>query len=143
MMGRKITVETSIKINAPASKVWDALTKPELIKLYLFGTETKSDWKVGSPITYNGVWEGKPYEDKGIIKKIQKGKLLQSTYFSSFSGKEDKPENYATVTYELREENKGTLLTISQDNIENEEGKKHMKENWEMVLKKLKEVVEH
>ena len=141
-MGRKITVETSIKVNAPVTKVWDALTKPELIKQYLFGTETKSDWKVGSPITYKGVWEGKAYEDKGVIKKIQKGKLLESTYFSSFSGKEDKPENYATVTYELKEDGKGTVLSISQDNIENEEGKKHMKENWEMVLKKLKEVVE-
>ena len=141
-MGRKLTVETSIKINARASKVWDALTKPELIKQYLFGTETKSDWKVGSPITYKGVWEGKEYEDKGVIKKIQRGKLLQSTYFSSFSGKEDKPENYATVIYELKEDGKGTLLNISQDNIENEDGIKHMKENWDMVLKKLKEVVE-
>jgi uncharacterized protein YndB with AHSA1/START domain len=142
-MGKKLTVEISIKVNAPASKVWNALTKPEIIKQYLFGTEVISNWKVGSRIIYKGVWEGKPYEDKGIIKKIQPRKLFQSTYLSSMSEKEDKPENYATVTYELKKEYNGTLLTISQDNIDTEEGKKHMKENWEIVLKKLKEVVEH
>lgn len=141
-MGKKLTVEVSIKVNAPASKVWNALTKPALIKQYLFGTEVISNWKVGSRITYKGVWQGKPYEDKGVIKKIQPRKLFQSTYLSSMSEKEDKPENYATVTYELKKENTGTLLTVSQDNIDTEEGKKHMKENWEIVLKQLKDVVE-
>ena len=50
-------------INAPASKVWDALTKPEQIKQYMFGTEVTTDWKVGSPITYKGEWKGK---ERGI-----------------------------------------------------------------------------
>ena len=53
----------TITINASTSKVWDALTKPELIKQYLFGTEVATDWQVGSPIRYRGVWEGKTYED--------------------------------------------------------------------------------
>jgi len=41
---------------------------------YLFGTETKSDWRVGSSITLPGV-EGKPYEDKGTILEIIKEKI--------------------------------------------------------------------
>ena len=33
-MKKDNVAETSIKINADASKVWDALTNPELIKQY-------------------------------------------------------------------------------------------------------------
>jgi uncharacterized protein YndB with AHSA1/START domain len=62
-----LTLETSVSIKTTKSKVWNALTDPEQIKKYFFGTETVSDWKVGSPITFSGVWEGKPYIDKGTI----------------------------------------------------------------------------
>ena len=58
-MNETFIAKTSITINAPKSKVWDALTKPELIKQYLFGTEVTTDWQVGSPIIYKGIWEGK------------------------------------------------------------------------------------
>ncbi len=91
------TARTVIK--AKADKVWDALTNPELIKQYLFGTEVVSDWKVGSSIIYKGVWEGKPYEDKGTIKELIPNRLLSTTYWSSISSGEDKPENYLLVKY--------------------------------------------
>jgi hypothetical protein len=47
--------------------VWDALVNPKKIKHILFGTTLFSDWKVGSRITYKGVWQGKEYEDGGTI----------------------------------------------------------------------------
>lgn len=59
-------------INASSSRVWEALTDPKLIKQYLFGTEVSTDWKVGSPITYRGVWNGREYEDKGRIIKAER-----------------------------------------------------------------------
>jgi uncharacterized protein YndB with AHSA1/START domain len=37
-MNNPFTAKAAITINAPASKVWDALTMPHLIKQYLFGT---------------------------------------------------------------------------------------------------------
>ena len=58
-----------------------------------------SDWKEGSSITYTGEYEGKKYKDKGVIKKMIPKEIFQSTYWSSNSGKEDKPENYNLVTY--------------------------------------------
>src|SRR5258708_8627174 len=100
-MNKGFSAKVTITINVPASKVWEALTKPELIKQYLFGTDVISDWKIGSSITYKGVWQGKSYKDKGKILQVIPGQLLQSTYWSSMSGTEDKPENYATVTYKL------------------------------------------
>jgi len=45
----------SVFIKAPPERVWRALTDPEMIRQYLFGTDAESDWKVGSPIRYRGV----------------------------------------------------------------------------------------
>jgi uncharacterized protein YndB with AHSA1/START domain len=106
------------------------------------GTDVSSDWNEGSTITYTGEYEGKKYHDKGIIKKIEPEKVLQSTYWSSMSGKEDKPENYNLVTYKITKRDDKTFITLSQDNISTEKEKEHATENWGMVLKKLKEVVE-
>ena len=60
-----LSLTTSIDVNAPAAKVWEALTNPEIVKKYFFGTNVKTDWKVGSPIIWEGEWEGKSYRDKG------------------------------------------------------------------------------
>ncbi len=132
----------SIHIDAPVSEVWDALTKPEMIKQYFFGTDTHTNWKPGSPITFTGVWEGKSYEDKGTVLEFEEGKRLKYKYWSSMSGMEDKPENYANITYEVKEENNGTTLTINQDNIPDQKMKDHSAENWKMVMNNLKKLVE-
>jgi uncharacterized protein YndB with AHSA1/START domain len=137
-----LTAKTSITIHAPAAKVWEALTKPELIKQYLFGTEAISDWKVGRSIAYKGVWEGKSYEDKGRILQLVPERLLQSTYWSSMGGLEDKPENYATVTYELEAKDNNTQLTVSVDNIATEKERDHTEKNWGMVLETMKKLLE-
>ena len=134
--------KVSISIDTPKEKVWEALTKPELIKQYLFGTEVITDWQVGSPITYKGVWEGKAYEDKGKVLENKPGKLLVSTFWSSLSGVPDLPENYQTVRYELSNEDNGTRLTLSQDNNDSEEGAKHSEQNWNMVLGEMKKLLE-
>lgn len=142
IMANKLSVTASMHINAPVNNVWQALTDPAMIKEYLFGTNAVSDWKKGSSITYSGEWEGKKYEDKGEIIDIVPGKLLHTTYFSSMSGKEDKPENYANVIYELTPENGGTTISVTNDNIEEENGRQHMKENWTKVLEGMKNLLE-
>ena len=141
-MNKTFTSKSTIAINASASKVWDALTKPELIKQYLFGTEVTTDWKVGSPITYKGEWEGKTYEDKGKVLQVEKEKLLVSTFWSSLSALADIPENYKTVRYELSADDKGTRLTITQDNNISQEEADHSGQNWKMVLEGIKKLVE-
>ena len=140
-MENTLVAKRSITIKASTSKVWNALIDPEMIKQYLFGTTAISDWKVGSSITYRGEWEGKSYEDKGTILRMEPEKLMESTYWSSMSGKEDKPENYIKVTYELFPKGEETTLTISQDNG-TAETDDHAGDNWEMVLKSLKELLE-
>ena len=98
-MENDLTAKKTIVINAPVAKVWNALTDPTIIKQYMFGTEVVTDWKVGSPIKFKGVWQGKAYEDKGTIVQLIPQQVLRYTFWSSLGGFEDKPENYANVTF--------------------------------------------
>jgi hypothetical protein len=50
--------------------------KPVFDKKYLMGTNVSSDWKAGSPISYEGEYNGKKYHDKGVIRKIEPEKVL-------------------------------------------------------------------
>jgi uncharacterized protein YndB with AHSA1/START domain len=141
-MKSNLVATVSATINAPASKVWKALTTPELIKQYLFGTEAVSDWKVGSPLIFRGEWEGKAYEDKGVILRSEVNKVFSYTYWSSMSGTPDIPENYLEIAYLLTESGNQTTLTINQENVPSEESKTHSEQNWGGVLKGLKDIVE-
>ena len=141
-MNETFVARATITINTPTSKVWDALTKPDLIKQYLFGTTVTTDWRVGSPITYEGVWEGKAYKDKGTILQVEPGKLLVSTFWSALSGLPDVPESYQTVRYELSTEGSGTRLSITQDNNATQKDADHSAQNWKTVLDGLKKLLE-
>ena len=141
-MNDKFTAQATTTIHAPASKVWDAITKPDLIKQYLFGTDVISDWKVGSPITYKGEWQGKPFEDKGEILKVEPEKALVSTHWSPLSGVPYTPENVHTVTYTLNGKGDSTEVTITQDNNANEKEKADSQQNWNAVLAGMKKLLE-
>ena len=141
-MANNLVARQTITIDAPVSKVWHAITDPAQIKQFMFGTDTLTDWKKGSTITYSGEYQGKTYEDKGTIIDIIPEKLLHTTHFSSAGGKEDKPENYAHVIYELEQQGERTIFKLSQDNIATEKELEHMNQNWGMVLQGLKKLVE-
>ena len=117
-------ISYTASINAPVEKVWDALTNPELVKEYLFGTNLKTDWKVGSPIIFQGEWEGKEYVDKGEVLEYELHKKIAYSYLSNLSGKENLPENYLWVCYEVSPKGKGTELTIHQSNYNEERATK-------------------
>ena len=129
-------------INASVDTVWEALTNPDKIKLYMFGSTVTSNWTKGSAITWEGEWQGKRYQDKGKILEITPNKKLQYSHFSPLSGTEDKPENYHTVTIELQPKGNQTSVHLTQDKNESEEDRQHSQKNWEMMLTSLKKLVE-
>ncbi len=141
-MNKELTITTSIEINADKAKVWDALTNPEKIKAYLFGTETFTDWKTGSEIIFQGEYQGHQYKDKGTILDIKTDELLQYSYWSSFTGLEDKFENYSLVAYKLDTTNGKTLLTLTQTGFANEQARQHSQTSWTNVLQQIKQMTE-
>jgi uncharacterized protein YndB with AHSA1/START domain len=146
----KLIVRNSIIINAPVSKVWDALTNPEQTKIYMFGCETVSDWKKGSPLLWRANYEGKDIVFvKGNIVDIQPGKFLAYTTIDPMSTIEDIPENYLTVTYELAAENGQTVFTVTQGDYKTvADGERRYKEaynngeGWNPILIEIKKLVE-
>lgn len=141
-MAKGLVAKASVTINALRSKVWDALINAEMIKKYMLGAETFSKWEKDSPITWTGIWQGKPYTDKGVVKKIKKEEVLEYTHFSPLGGLSDVEENYHTVTYKLSEQGDRTLLYVTQDNNADEEAMIKSKEMWETMLGELKKLLE-
>ncbi len=141
-MNRNLIAKASIRINASREKVWNAFVDPAAIKQYMFGTNVVSDWREGSPILWKGEWQGKTYEDRGVILQFKPKQTLQYSHFSPLSGLPDKPENYHTVTIELAGAGNQTDVTLAQDNNADEEEQTHSAENWGMMLKSLKQFLE-
>jgi len=141
-MNRDFVAHCAIIIDVSPSRVWRALVSPRDIKRYMFGTNVESEWRVGSAITWNGEWEGKPYKDKGKITALQRERRLQFTHFSGLSGLPDVPENYHTVSIELTPQNAGTRVTLTQDHNPSEEARRYSEQNWDTMLASLKEFLE-
>lgn len=135
--------KADITITATIERVWEVLTKPELIKEYFFGTEVITDWQVGTPIIWRGEWQGKTYEDKGVILAATPCTHLEMTYWSSMSGLADEPENFKVVRYDLAPISENEMkVIVTQSNNKSEDEMKHSQENWKTVLEGMKKVVE-
>ncbi|MDR6972507.1 SRPBCC family protein [Leifsonia shinshuensis] len=136
------TARADIRIDASRERLWQALTDPDTISRFLFGSRVETDWRPGSPIVYHGEWEGKPYEDKGVILEIEPEDRLVTSYYSPLSGKPDVPDSYQTVSYLLTDDGAATRVTITQDGCADEADAERMAANWGAVLESLKSVVE-
>lgn len=136
------TAQASITIKTSPDRVWQALTDPQLVKQYMFGSEVVTDWKKGSPIVYRGQWEGKPYEDKGVIQEIDPQHKIVMTYFSPFSGAADIPENYMLITYEVTGTDGAVVLTVTQENNKTAEAAERSSSNWKTILDTIKTMLE-
>ena len=137
-----ILAKAQTDINAPASRVWEALTDPDQIKEYMFGSQVKTSWEVGSPITWEGEYEGRPYQDKGEVLTYDEPRELSVTHYSPVGGDEDVPENYHTLVYTLQENDGATQVSLTQDNCADEKQAEQFSANWQQMLDGLKAHVE-
>jgi len=138
----KLIAHAVVAIHAPIDKVWAAFVNPEIVKQYMFGTEVSSDWKAGSAIRWKGEWQGKRYEDRGVVLQVDPHRRLQYTHFSPLAGLPDAPENYHTVTIDLSSEPGTIRVSLSQDNNLTEQARDHSEKNWRTMLESLKMLLE-
>ena len=131
-----------ITINTTVKKVWDTLTKSELVKLWQYGSLLQTNWEVGSKIKFVTEWEGKTFEQWGIVLEYTPTQKLRYSLFAPRPDLEDKPENYFEMIYSLTADNGQTKLQIVQEDNrpnavqEDEQGEENQ------ILKMLKQVAE-
>ena len=146
---QKLFVEKTIEINAPASNVWEVLTRRghtgEWASEFSGGAEfhIESDWKLGSPVLWKGQ-DGKVIVE-GNVTALEPNRFLRFTVFDVRGEKPPVTEEDG-ITYELTEQTGKTTLRLLQGDFSvMAEGEKYHRlsaEAWDRVLPKVKELAE-
>jgi uncharacterized protein YndB with AHSA1/START domain len=135
-----LEVETIVK--ARIEDAWDSLMDPKKSAEVFFGIAFESELRKGGPITWSGVWEGKPFVDRGLILDIEKPRLFRYSYYTSFSGLPDTEENRPIISYRFDPVGEGVRMRIGQTNILTKESRDHSEANWRSMLEKIKTKLE-
>ena len=131
-----------ITINAPANKVWKALTDPAKVEAWMLMETTflpQKDKNFTFKAEPNENWDG---IFKCIVKEIVENKKLVYTWDTGFINAE------TIVSFELKEIGKQTELTLTHSGWEKlaanqQQTKDAHSEGWDIrFVQKLKELVE-
>ncbi|KFF07538.1 SRPBCC family protein [Flavobacterium reichenbachii] len=133
---------STIVLNAPVQKVWNALTQPELVKQWQYGSELLTDWKIDHEIRFRNEWEGQVFEQWGTVLEVIPNQKIKYSLFFPRPGLEDKPENYFIMSYLLSEENQKTKLEIIQEDNRPGAVQEKPQDEENPILQALKTVVE-
>ncbi len=138
----KLMARATVRIEAPASKVWKALTDSAVINQYMKGVDVESEWEAGKSIKWNGIWNGYHYDERGEIISILPGIMLSFTSYSPASSKPDEKEFYNIIAYQLAEEATHTSILIVQDNNQDTSERDKAQHKWDAMLKAMKKHLE-
>lgn len=137
-----LVANADISIHAPVTKVWHALTNPSTIKKYMFGTSVTSAWHEGSEITWQGEFNGKAYEDHGVIQIFEPNKHLQYTHTTGKINGHVSGHTHL-VDIQLTSFGNETHVALTQDNNADEKAQQESEKNWNNMLVSLKELLEN
>ncbi|WP_428660385.1 SRPBCC family protein [Runella sp.] len=137
------TVSKSIRINAPASRVWAILTDPDRIKVWMSEAEINiiTDWVVGSPIIFQSNVNGK-HEYKGVILQLEPEKVFRYSSWSKISRLPDQPENYSLIEFRLTPMENQTTLTVTHSNLIAKAAIEHSNFYWNGTLEIIRQLTE-
>ena len=133
---------STIKINAPKQKVWDTVTKAELVKLWQYGSDLLATWEIGSDIKFRTEWEDNVLEQWGKVLEFRPTEIVKYSLFAPRPELEDKPENYFIMSYVLTEQGIQTKLEIIQEDNRPNAVQEEPQGEENPVLKSLKDVAE-
>jgi len=139
----KPTQVYQVFINAPAQRIWDAITKPEFTRRYFHGTSVESDFKAGSP--YRSYLSGdRGLAVEGDVLESHPPRRLVHTWVARYDP-ELAAEQPSRVTWEIDERGGGMcLLTVVHDQLEDapKTAQSVSGEGWMYVLSGLKTLLE-
>jgi uncharacterized protein YndB with AHSA1/START domain len=136
---RKPEFVYTIYIETTPEKLWEALTSSEFSKRYWFGTELRSDWKVGSSFAL--VTDGKASDTGEILEADPPRRLSYSFKHELFD--EMRNESATKVVFTLEPHGKVVKLTVTHEGFL--EGGKLLgaiSAGWPAILSNLKSLLE-
>lgn len=144
---KKLFIDKTIEIKAPASRIWSVLTLPEYTGQWTseFSPDMKleANWELGGAVLWKEA-DGKVVVE-GNVTKIDPEKLLRFTVFDVEMGRTPVTEEDG-ITFELVERaDKTTLHILHGDFATISEGQKYYEmsiEPWNNILPKIKELAE-
>ncbi len=136
MSGLIATATTDIR--TPPEQVWAALTQPSQIAAWMQGSQVTTTWEVGSPITWDGEYDGHTYQDKGEVLTHDEPNVLSMTHYSPMMGEPDEPESYHTLVYTLTPDGEHTHLELTQDGCTDQQQADQFSQNWQQMLDAVK-----
>lgn len=148
---KRLYVDKTIEINAPASMVWNALTKRENTDKWALQFSSggpqfyiESTWILGSPVLWKG--EDGTVIVEGNVTALELNQLLRFTVFDVRSAERPAVTDEDGITFILSEENGKTMLHILQGDFSGmTDGEKYRDlsaDIWDKVLPKVKELAE-
>jgi uncharacterized protein YndB with AHSA1/START domain len=142
--GGDTILSKTVTIHAPTSKIWEALTNPDLMKKWMSESEIDilTDWKVGNSFVIRGKLHGIKFENSGKVLQFEPEKNLQYTHLSSLSRLPDKPESYSVFDFRVAPKEDLTLLTLTVSGFPTESIYKHMAFYWNVTLEIFKRMLE-
>jgi len=138
------TIIKKIAINAPPSKIWEALTAPSQMKQWMSETEIEviTDWVEGRPMIIRGLWYKTNFENRGTVLQYQENRVLSYSHLSSLSRLPDEPGNYTNIKFALEDKDDQAELTLTLDNFPTEAIYRHFAFYWNVAIVLLKRFVE-
>jgi hypothetical protein len=138
----RYTISVDAFVRGPAGKAWDILVNPVKVGALFWDCTVEGDFKVGSPIVWKGMWDGKPFEDSGTIKKREENALLQFTHWTPTSGTPDDEAHRHLLTFRLAPENGGVRVMLQHENIPTLAMKEHSEPMWRQLLERMRAMIE-
>src|SRR5262245_39447278 len=128
-------------IQSTPEQVFNALTDPELTKLYWVRHRNASDWNAGS------TWQHQDYDDASVVDIA--GEVVERTPPSrlvitwAFPGDLGNAAKTSRVTFDVAPAMGAARLTVTHDELEpDSEMAKGVAAGWPMVLSSLKTLLE-
>ena len=128
-------------IRTTPEKLWAALTTPEFMRAYWFGTEMQSDWKRGSRWQMVGSDSGTVFDDGEVLESAPPRKLVLS--WTNRWKPELTADGEARMTYDIEPADGSVRLTVTHE-IARAQSKliDAVSRSWPQILSSLKSYLE-
>ena len=144
-------IQTSIRIHAPAKRVWDALlgeeTYPLWTDVFAPGSRAEGDWSEGSKMLFLMDYLG---TSSGMVSVVEVARPYEQLRLKHIGYVQDGVEDTTSAqvrswapayeTYTLREDGAQTEFELDMDVEETHAD--YMRDTWHIALRRLKEIAE-